>query len=310
MSHVQQASHRETRPFYALGLRLLAVASIAVMFAGVKLVSERGVHIVEILFFRQVFSMPVAAMVLVMGPGLAALRSAVPHKHVSRTIVGLTGMACNFLSVILLPLAEATTFGFMVPVFATILSAILLHEHVGLHRWIAVLTGFCGILVILQPGMNDHHLPAIGIAVALAGAVVTSSVTLLVRDLSRTEQPAAIAFWFAVISFVPLGLAMIFFARPHDAETLLLLIGISLVGGIGQLFLTSSLKWGPVSLVIPMDYSMIIWTAAMGWLIWGHWPPAVTWAGAAIVAASGLYIAWREHLRLREVRLDRPPLIG
>src|SRR3546814_12745368 len=86
---------------------------------------------------------------------------------------------------------------------------------------------------------------------------------------------------------------MFFFGQAHDALTWGLLAIIGLAGGMGQLCLTGALRWAPVSVVLPMDYSSLIWATLFGWLIWDHWPGESTWAGAALIVASGLYIAWR-----------------
>jgi drug/metabolite transporter (DMT)-like permease len=103
----------------------------------------------------------------------------------------------------------------------------------------------------------------------------------------------------------PLGLLMIFYAQPHDAGTWALLMLMSLCGGIGQLCLTGALRWAPVSVVLPMDYSTILWSTILGWLIWNDWPLATTFIGAAVIVASGLYIVLREHIRMRDARSGR-----
>lgn len=141
------------RPLYALALRLIAMLAISFMFAGVKWLSEHGVHIIETLFFRQLLALPVVLVGVMMGPGLASIRTSQMGLHVSRTLMGMIGMVFNFGSYILLPLAEATTIGFSMPLFATILAALFLREPTGIHRWSAVLIGFVGVIVIAQPGM-------------------------------------------------------------------------------------------------------------------------------------------------------------
>jgi len=212
-------------------------------------------------------------------------------------MLGLTGMLLNFLSYILLPPAEAATIGFTMPIFGTILSALILREATGIHRWAAVLVGFLGVLVIVRP--DAGHFPMQGVAVAIAAALVTASVSLVLRELGRTEAAGVVVFWFTVLSMIPLGIAMPFVAQAHDALTWGLLLVIGLFGGIAQLCLTAALRWAPVSVVLPMDYTTIIWTTLLGVAIGENWPMATTWAGAALIVASGLYIAWREHIRAR-----------
>lgn len=303
-------AHHPERPLYAILLRLGSMVALGSMFATVKLISEHGVSLVEGLFFRQLFSLPIPLAAVLMGAGLGELRTSVFRKHVSRATLGLGGLTFNFLSFIMLPLAEATTFGFTVPIFATILSALMLREAVGRHRWAAVALGFLGVLIVLRPGAADAHLPPLGVAVALTGAIFSSLITIYVRDLSRTEQPTTISFWYAALSLVPLGALMFIYARPHEPMVWGLMVTVGLLGGLGQLTMTAALKWAPVSVVIPMDYSMLIWTTALGWLIWGNWPPAVAWVGTMFIVASGLYIAWREWVRLRDIRSEPAPVLS
>ncbi|NWK94746.1 EamA family transporter [Sphingobium lactosutens] len=288
---------RPHRPLFAIALRLTAVICLSVMFITVRLASEHGVHVVESLFYRQALALPVVLAWVAMAGGLQTIRTRRIRIHASRMMLGLTGMLLNFLSYILLPPAEAATIGFTMPIFGTILSALILREVTGVHRWSAVLIGFVGVLVMIRP--DGGHFPVQGVAVAIAAALVTASVSLLLRELGRTEAAGVVVFWFTALSMVPLGIAMPFFAQAHDATTWGLLLTIGLFGGIAQLCLTAALRWGPVSVVLPMDYSAIIWTTLLGVAIGEDWPMATTWIGATLIIASGLYIAWREHVRAR-----------
>ncbi|WP_370170731.1 DMT family transporter [Sphingobium abikonense] len=280
-----------------MALRLTAVICLSVMFITVRLASERGVHVIESLFYRQALALPVVALWLMSAGGLATVRTKRIGVHASRMAIGLTGMCLNFLSYILLPPAEAATIGFTMPIFGTILSALILREATGWHRWGAVALGFVGVLVMIRP--DAGHFPIQGVVVAIAAALVTASVSLVLRELGRTEPAGVVVFWFTTLSMIPLGLAMPFVAKNHDLVTWGLLLMIGLFGGIAQLCLTAALRWGPVSVVLPMDYSAIIWTTLLGVAIGENWPLATTWIGAALIVASGLYIAWREHLRAR-----------
>lgn len=279
----------------AIGLRIMAAACLVLMFAAIKLAGQRGVHVVESLFYRQFLALPLVLGWIWLGPGLASIRTARLGAHAGRTVVGLLGMVLNFLSVTLLPLAEATAVSFTVPIFATILSALILKEATGIHRWSAVLFGFCGVLVMIRP--DAAHFPPVGLAVAIAAAFMVAVVSIVLRDIGRTEAAATTVFWFTVFSLPPLGVGMLFFGQNHDPMTWALLAVIGIAGGAAQLCLTSSLRWAPVSVVLPMDYSMLLWASLLGWLFWDQWPGSSTWAGALLIIASGLYIAWRERVR-------------
>ncbi|MPT47545.1 MAG: DMT family transporter [Sphingobium sp.] len=300
MVSVSSSPAQENRPLYAMGLRLLSALMISINFACVKWASDRGVHVVETLFYRQLFSLPVAMVALMLGPGLMSIRNARIGLHASRTAVGMTGMMLNFTAIILLPLAEATTIGFSVPIFATILSVLFLGERPGIHRWLAVLVGFLGVVIIINPSAAHEDISGFGVSIAIAGAIATSLVSLLLRQIGKTEAPTTTVFYFAALSLFPLGIAMLFFGQWHDPVTWLILLLMGTAGGVAQLLMTSSLRWGPVSLVLPMDYSSLLWSTLFGWMLWTAWPGSSTWVGAVVIAASSIYIGWRERKRNRE----------
>ncbi|EQB32501.1 DMT family transporter [Sphingobium ummariense] len=293
----------------AIGLRLLTMLFLSTMFMLGKVMAGRGVTLVETLFYRQLLALPLVMLWVGLTDGLGSLRTRRIGKHASRTAMGLTGMMLNFGSYILLPLTEATTIGFSMPIFATLLSALLLREATGPHRWAAILIGFVGILIMARP--DATHFSPLGVGVAVAAAVMTACISLLLRDLGRTENAGVIVFWFTALSMPPLAILMLFFGKAHDLFTWGLLILLGLTGGAAQLCMTGALRWAPVSIVLPMDYSAILWATIFGFLIWNEWPLASTWAGAALIIASGLYIAWREHVRARRARISRSvPLPG
>lgn len=285
-----------------IALRLIAIFALASMMALVKLAEAGGATLVELLFFRQACALPVVVLWLASGPGLGSIRTTRIGSHAKRTAIGLCGMVGNFGAVLLLPLAEATTLGFTVPIFATILAALLLREHVGWHRWAAVVAGFAGILIVAQPGSG--HFGLIGAFVGLAGALFTALVSIELRQLSRTEDTGTIVFWFSLLSLAPLGAAYLFVIQPHAGWVWAVMLAAGLAGGIGQLALTGALRFAPVSAVLPMDYSSLIWATLYGWLIFAVLPTPYTWIGAPVIIASGLYIVWRERVRHQEIATE------
>ena len=286
------------RRLLAILLRLFAAVALTAMFAIVKLASAHGVTLFESLFYRQALALPLVLAVIAAGPGLHSVKTQRPWAHVWRTVLGMTGMALNFLTYLLLPLAEATVLLFTVPIFATILSALVLKEPVGRHRWSAVVLGFIGVLIVVRPGGGG--LAAHGVAVGLVAAVVVSGVSITLRQIGRTESASTTVFWFTILSTVPFGLAMPFLGKAHDAVTFGLLLALGLFGGLAQLALTASLRLAPVSVVLPMDYSSLVWSALIGWLVFATIPSTNLWLGAPLIIASGLYIVYRERKLHRE----------
>ena len=281
------------RPLFALGLRLIAVAVLATLLMLVKYTAQSGVALAEILFWRQALSVPILLAWLGWIGQIRRLKTARLPIHARRAVIGVIGMFLNFGAVTLLPLAEATTLGFTTPIFAVILSALLLHERVGPVRWLAVALGFAGVLIITQPGHSTIPLP--GAMVGLGAGFMVALISIQVRDLARTDEPLSIVFWFAALSTPFLALALPIVMTQHTPRQWGLLMAIGVIGGAGQLLLTASLRFGQVASVIVMDYSALIWATLFGWLVWDHLPPVATWLGAPVIIAAGIVIAWREH---------------
>ena len=297
----------EPRPLAGIALRLVTALLLAIMFALVKLASTRGVNLVETLFYRQIGSALCAVGLVSAGAGFASLRTRRVGAHVGRMALGMTAMALNFLAMIMLPLAEATAIGFTVPLFSTILAALVLGEATGRWRWSAVAAGFLGALLIVRPGSG--HVELAGAGVAIVAALLTAAVTVVIRRLGATERASTTVFWFAFSSLPPLGLLMLVFARAHDPKTWAILAGIAAAGGLAQLTLTQSLRLAPVALVMPMDYTSLLWATLLGAWLFGQLPAPWTWAGAPIIIASGLVIVWREHRLHRRAALDAATVV-
>lgn len=287
-------------------LRIAAAGAFSLMSGFMKLAADQGVSAPEMMFHRAVFGLPVVIAWVLMGPGLSALTTRRPLMHVWRSAIGISGILCIFQALTLLPLADATTIGFTAPIFATILSFLFLKESVGRHRWAAVIVGFIGVAVVMRPG--GESLPALGVAFALVGALFSASVTVTLRGLSRTEHVAAIVFWFFVgcavvgVCFLPA------FGQMHGPLAFAFLIAGGLTGGVAQLCMTESLRLAPVSAVAPFDYLQIGGAVAFGWLAMAATPTASTLTGAALIAAAGLYTAWRERVRKRDITPPAAPV--
>jgi drug/metabolite transporter (DMT)-like permease len=294
---VQAAERQPDRPLAGIGFRVAATLMLSAMFAIGKIAQDYGVNVIELVFFRQSIAiLPVLALVLI-GPGLASLKTQRPWMHASRTAVGTTGMLLNFFTIGLLPLAETQALWFTTPLFATILSAMILREAVGLHRWSAVALGFVGMLIVVQP--QSGHLPLLGAATGITSALTTAFVTILLRQLGRTEAALTVVFWFFVMSSIPLAGLMPWFAQSHPPVVWALLIAMGVFGALGQVALTLSLQYAPVSTVAPVDYASLIWSTVFGIWLFSEIPTPWTWIGAPLIVASGLYIVWRERLRSR-----------
>lgn len=301
------SSHaRIERRLLGIALRLGAVLCFAIMAGMLKLAADRGVSLIELIFYRNLFAFPLILTWLWLDRGFGAVRTKRPRAHLTRAGIGLVSMGLNFQALIMLPLAEATTIGFAAPLFATMLSAILLGERVGYHRWIAVVTGFAGVIIVMQPGGGD--LPAAGVATAVLSALGVALVIITIRQIGATERPVTTVFWFNLAGLTVMALPMPFAAGPIPVDLWAILIGMGIAGGSAQILMTSSLRHAPVAVLAPFDYSQLLWASIIGWMFWAHTLPAATLAGAALIAASGIYTAYREHrLYRREMAVSGAP---
>jgi drug/metabolite transporter (DMT)-like permease len=289
-----------------IGLRVGATTCFAFMAAMIKLGYDAGLHTVELAFYRFAFGLPPLLIWIAWSGNPGAWRTGRPAAHVWRASVGLTTMLLAFSALAYLPLAESTTIGFAAPLFAVMLSALVLKEKVGLHRWSAVGIGFLGVLLVMRPQGAD--LPPVGLALAVAAAFGVGVVTITIRQIGRTEHPQTTVLWFSLLSMLVLGAFMPFHARLHEPYAWGVLAALGLFGGFGQLFLTASLRFAPVSVVVPFDYTQLLWAVLLGWLLFADQPPATTWSGAAAIIASGLYTLYREHKLGRDKPRPAPPL--
>jgi len=289
-----------------IALRIGATTCFAFMAAMIKLGYASGVPTVELAFYRFAFGLPPLLLWIAASRSPQPWRTQRPLAHLWRAAIGLTTMILAFSALRYLPLAEATTIGFAAPLFAVMLSALLLGEAVGWHRWGAVALGFAGVLVVMRP--EASHLPPLGLLLALLAAFGVGVVTITIRQIGRTEGTQTTVLWFSGLSILALGAMMPFYGHEHDGRVWLILLLLGSFGGMGQILLTAALRYAPVAVVVPFDYVQLLWSVLLGWLIFTDQPPATTWIGAALIVASGLYTLYREHRLGREKPREAPPL--
>ncbi len=264
----------------------------------VKLAGERGVHLAELVFWRQAITLALVVLTLAILGKLASVRTQRVGAHARRAIFGIAGMFFVYGAVMLLPLAEATAISFTAPFFAVLLSVILFGEKIGKYRWGAVALGFAGVLFLTQPafGLGDAgSINPFGAAVGLVAAFLVSVISFQVQDLNKTETPWSIVFWFVLLTTPVMALALPFVIQPHDAETWAIIIAIAVAGALAQILLTSSLRFGSAGVILLMDYTSLLWATWYGWTIFDRTPPATLWIGAPLIIGAGLLIAWRER---------------
>jgi drug/metabolite transporter (DMT)-like permease len=289
-----------------IGLRIGATTSFGFMAAMIKLGYDAGVSTPELVFYRFAFGLPPLLAWIAWTGSFEAWRTERPLAHLTRSALGLTTMVLAFSALFYLPLAEATTIGFVAPLFSVMLSALILRETVGRHRWSAVAVGFVGVLIVMQP--EADHLPPLGLVLALLSALGVAAVTITIRQIGRTESAQTTVLWFTATSMLVVGLLLPFYGQAHDARTWAILAALGFFGGVGQLLLTSSLRYAPVAVIVPFDYTQLLWAVLLGWLLFETDVPASTWLGASVIIVSGMYTIYREHRLGRDKPRAAPPL--
>lgn len=275
----------------------LWMVGAALFFAGLSAVirhlgAERLLHPFEIAFFRNLFGLAFMLPWLARH-GLAGLHTGRLAMYGWRAVLGLASMLCWFSALAMIPFAEAIALSFTTPLFATIGAALILGERVRARRWSATLAGFIGVLVILRPSETALGL---GELLAIASMALSAGVTLIVKNLTRTEPGDAIVTYM-VLLMTPLSLAPALFVWQWPAAGVWpWLVAMGALGSFGHMCFIRSFALADASAVAPYDYSRLVFASAIGYLAFAEAPDLWTWVGAAIIAAAAIYIARREAL--------------
>lgn len=272
--------------------RNASLAGIAMMLLGILLFAlndAMGKWLVSTYTVGQVLVMRSAAALLVILPFVIrqgvgrTLRPERPHLQVLRVVFGSFEVALFYAAVIYLPLADAMTIWLAAPVWVVILAALLLGERVDARRWLAVAAGFAGVVVALNPTGASLTMPAL---IALLGSVLFAAMMIAGRQLRGTPD-VTLVFWQTLGALV-MGLVLtpLGWVSPSLIDAALLgLLGI--VAMVGHICVTRSLKLAEASVVVPYQYTLIVWALIFGWFVFNDWPtPAMLWGGALIVVAG------------------------
>lgn len=294
----------------AISIKLVSVLLFAVMSVLVRYVGERF-PLGQVVFFRSAFAiLPVVAIYAWRGELAGAVRTGRLFGHVGRGLISVASMFLNFAALARLPLVDATAISFASPLITVALAAFVLKERVRIYRWSAVAVGFGGVIVMLWPYLNVGALVAgstattVGAACGMTAAFTNAGSVIQTRRLTDSETTSSIVFYFSLICALA-GLVSLPFAwQPPSAVELTALIAIGLIGGLSHIFLTESYRYAPASMVAPFDYVALLWAFLFGYMLFDETPTIHVYFGAAIVAASGLYVIWREQ-RLRLERLGK-----
>ncbi|SEP62209.1 Permease of the drug/metabolite transporter (DMT) superfamily [Loktanella sp. DSM 29012] len=272
---------------------LLALAAYAIFSTHDVFIKILGADYspIQIVFFSVLLSFPLATFQLMQDATPGTLLPKHPFWMALRTAAAVVTGFCVFYAFSVLPLAQVYAILFATPLLITILAIPILGEQVRLRRWMAVLVGLAGVMVVLRPGSTTLEL---GHAAALLGAFGAALTGLIVRKIGADERPVVLMLYPMAGNFVVMGAALGFVYKPMPVEHMGMLFVISAFAFFAGLLVIGAYKAGEAVIVAPMQYSQIIWAAIFGALFFDEVPDGGTVLGAAIIIASGLYIVLRE----------------
>lgn len=270
----------------------------------------------EAVFFRSFFALPVIIIWLAMRDELqGGLKTQNPVGHLWRGVIGSAAMGFGFAGLGLLPLPEVTAIGYAAPILVVIFAAMFLGEEVRIFRMSAVGLGLLGVMIVLAPRFSIDadrldQAQLLGAMFVLSSAVFAALAQVFVRKLVQSETTASIVFWFSVtaasLSLLTLPWGWVVPA-PREVGMLIL---AGLLGGLGQIFLTSSYRLAPASLIAPFEYTSILLAILVGYVVFDEVPTRTMLIGAVIVMCAGALIIWREWqlgLKRKPARKAMPP---
>ena len=274
------------------------ISVLSVMDGFIKWLVLRDITSVQIIAVRgwiiTVILLAIIALLPKMG-GMKALKTPRWHYHLGRSLGGVFAPALFFVSLKYIPLADAVTIFFCSTFLMVGGSAIFLNEKVGIHRWSAVVVGFIGVVIALQPGTASFQ-PA-SILVLLAG-ISYAFILISGRWLSKTESQLQLIFYFTFFNCILCSIVMVIFWSSfwHDLMNVefAVLALLSVIALTGYFFITRAFFLAPISVIAPIEYVSLFWAILIGYLVWNETPTPLVWLGIGIILTAGLYIAHRE----------------
>lgn len=287
--------NRQTPALRGIVLMCLSTVAFSIMHGLVRYVSD-VLPPFQIAFFRNIFGLAFL-LPLLMRSRFKILRTQRIGLHALRGVINIGAMLMFFTALSLSPLAKVTALSFTAPIFMAVLAVVFLGERFRVYRWLAILFGFAGMLIILRPGFVALDTGAV---LVICAAALWAVAMLIIKILSRTESSVTIVAYMGIF----LGIFSVFPAiwvwQPFGLSTLFWMVLIGLFGTVAQMTLSQALKETDPTALMPFDFLKLIWTAIIGAWFFAEIPDAFTWVGAAVIFSSGLFIAYRER-RLKPV---------
>lgn len=245
----------------------------------------------QIVFVRSLIALPIIVALICIIESPKALRSARLPIHALRGVLGVGASFAFILSLKSLPLAEATALVFASPLVVAGLSAPLLKEHVGWARAAAIVVGFIGVLIVVQPGSATFQVASL---LAVGASILYAFVMVSARWIDNRDSIWTMMLYMTVFAAV-LSAFTVFTVWPaFDRADALLFFGTAVAGTLGLTLISQAFRMAPAAVVAPYDYTALLWASFLGWLIWGVVPGIWTYVGAAVIIAAGVYLIYSE----------------
>jgi len=288
-------------PVRGIVLKILSVFLFVTMFSCIKATADH-VPPGEAVFFRSLLAIPVLIAWLVLrGEFPGKLKAVDPMGHVWRGLMGSCAMGLGFLAIGLLPLPEVVAIGYTAPFMVTILAAMFLGERIRLIRFLALLLGLSGVVLVVLPRLTAmdaetvNDLETLGVLAALSAAVFSALAQVFARKLVATESTGSIVFYFSCMSCLLALLTAPFGWVTPTATELALLVSAGLLGGVGQILLTESYRHAEVAVIAPFEYSSILLAMTLGYFVFNEIPTRLMLVGVALIVTAGIIIIVRER---------------
>ena len=273
---------------FAISLMIISGLFFVLMHSAVKYLSKE-VHIFEIAFFR------CALVIFVLAPiifqqGKKIFKTKQPKVQFLRITTNSVAMLCFFYGISSTPLAQLTTLGFTVPIFATILAVIFMKEKIRLRRTTALIVGFIGTIIVMRPDISIE----LGALLIIFSSFLWSICLIFIKKLTQTDSAVTISLYFG-IGMIPATFAIAFpVLEMIDLRQFIILIFIAITGTLAQTIMNLALEKGELALLLPFDFLRLIWSVLIGYALFSEEPTITLWLGGFLIIGSTSYIAWRE----------------
>ena len=273
---------------FAISLMIISGLFFVLMHSAVKYLSKE-VHIFEIAFFR------CALVIFVLAPiifqqGKKIFKTKQPIVQFLRITTNSVAMLCFFYGISTTPLAQLTTLGFTVPIFATILAVIFMKEKIRLRRTTALIVGFIGTIIVMRPDISIE----LGALLIIFSSFLWSICLIFIKKLTETDSAVTISLYFG-IGMIPATFALAFpVLEMIDLRQFIILIFIAVTGTLAQTIMNSALEKGELALLLPFDFLRLVWSVLIGYALFSEEPTITLWLGDFLIIGSTSYIAWRE----------------